>query len=62
MFWKYTRCADGIVNYLEKYLVYGVGQWTGWKGARGMAWVGKVSHLQKVMLKLAKDRFWRVDT
>jgi hypothetical protein len=27
-----------------------------------MAWVGKVSHLQKVMLESAKDRFWREDT
>jgi hypothetical protein len=27
-----------------------------------MAWVGKVSHLWKVMLESAKDWFWRVDT
>jgi hypothetical protein len=25
MFWKDTRCTDGIVDYLERYLVYGVG-------------------------------------
>jgi hypothetical protein len=33
---------------LERYMWYGVG----WK----------VSHLRKVMLESAKDRFWRVDT
>jgi hypothetical protein len=30
---------------------YGVGKWLDWKGARGMMWVGYVSHLQKVMLE-----------
>jgi hypothetical protein len=29
----------------------------GWKGAHGMVWVGKVSHLWNVMLESAKDRF-----
>jgi hypothetical protein len=33
-----------------------------WKGAQGMVWEGKVSHLRKVMLESAKDRFLRVDT
>jgi hypothetical protein len=27
-----------------------------------MVWDGKVSHLRKVMLESAKDRFYRVDT
>jgi hypothetical protein len=44
------------VDCLERYLVYGVGQWVDWKGARGMVWVGKVSHLRKVMLELAMNR------
>jgi hypothetical protein len=25
MFWHDTQCTDGIVDYLERYLVYGVG-------------------------------------
>jgi hypothetical protein len=36
---------------------HGVGKWSDWKGTRGMLWVGNVSHLQKVMLKSANDRF-----
>jgi hypothetical protein len=36
MFWHDTRCADGIVDCLKRYLVYGVGKWLNWKGARGM--------------------------
>jgi hypothetical protein len=45
MFWKDTNHADGIVDSLEMYLVYGMGKWSDWKGARGMVSVGKVSHL-----------------
>jgi hypothetical protein len=36
---------------------YDVGKWSDGKGARGMMWVGNVSHLRKVMLESAKDRF-----
>jgi hypothetical protein len=36
---------------------YGVGYWMDCKDARGMTWVGKVTHLQKVMLESAKDLF-----
>jgi hypothetical protein len=36
---------------------HGVGKLLDWKGARGMVWVGKVSHLWKVMLESAKGRF-----
>jgi hypothetical protein len=51
--------------FLERYSVYGwdcglfrkIPLGTEWKGARGMVWVGKVSHLRKVMLESAKYRF-----
>jgi hypothetical protein len=36
---------------------YGVGKWLDWKGVCGMVWVGRVSHLRKVMLESAKDWF-----
>jgi hypothetical protein len=36
---------------------YGVGKWLDWRGARGMVWDGKVSHLWQVMLESAKERF-----
>jgi hypothetical protein len=57
MFWHYTQCADGFVDCLERYLMYRMGKWLDWKGARGMVWDGKVSHLWKVMLKSVKHRF-----
>jgi hypothetical protein len=28
--WKDTQCADGIVDCLERYLVYSVGKWLDW--------------------------------
>jgi hypothetical protein len=27
MFWHDTRCMDGIVDCLERYLIYGVEKW-----------------------------------
>jgi hypothetical protein len=45
---RYLLVQSGKVLRLERYMWYGVG----WK----------VSHLRKVMLESAKDRFWRVDT
>jgi hypothetical protein len=45
MFWHDTRCTDGIGDCLERFLMYGVGEWLDWKGARGMVWDEKVSHL-----------------
>jgi hypothetical protein len=52
--------------FLERYPVYGwdcglfgkVLPGTEWDSG----WIGKVSHLRKVILKSAKDRFYRVDT
>jgi hypothetical protein len=47
MLWQDTRCMNGIMDCLERYLMYGVRKWLDWKGARGMVWVGKVSHCGK---------------
>jgi hypothetical protein len=57
MFWHDTRCTDGTVDCLERYLVYQVGKWLDCNGARDMVWVGKVSHLWKVILESVKDMF-----
>jgi hypothetical protein len=32
MFWKDTQCVNGIVECLEKYLMYSAGKWLDWKG------------------------------
>jgi hypothetical protein len=45
MFWHDTWCTDRIGDCLERFLMYGVGEWLDWKGARDMVWVEKVSHL-----------------
>jgi hypothetical protein len=29
----------GIVDYLKRYLMYGLGWWLDWKGAQSMNWV-----------------------
>jgi hypothetical protein len=62
MFWQDTQCTDEIVDCLERYLLV----WSGIVvGLERCMWYGvgwKVSHLRKVMLESAKDRFSRVDT
>jgi hypothetical protein len=57
MFWQDTRCADGIVDYLERYLLIWCGKVVGLERCPryGVGW--KVSHLRKVMLESAKDLF-----
>jgi hypothetical protein len=57
MFWHDTRCTDGIVDCLERYLLVQSGKVVGLKRylRYGVGW--KVSHLWKVMLESAKDRF-----
>jgi hypothetical protein len=57
MFWQDTRCTNGIVDCMERYLLVLCGivvglEWCPWYG---VGW--KVSHLRKVMLELAKDQF-----
>jgi hypothetical protein len=42
----------GIVDCLEMYLVYGLGWWLDWKGARSMDWV-----CGYFLLKSIKDHF-----
>jgi hypothetical protein len=57
MFWQDTWHMDGVVDCSEMYLLV----WRGTVvGLERYPWYGvgwKVSHLWKVMLKLAKDRF-----
>jgi hypothetical protein len=62
MFWQDTRCADEIVDCLERCLLVRCGKVVGLKRCPrcGVGW--KVSHLWKVILESAKDRFLRVDT
>jgi hypothetical protein len=57
MFWQYTRCMNGIVGCLERYLLVQCGIVVGleWCPRYGVGW--KVSHLWEVMLESAKDRF-----
>jgi hypothetical protein len=57
MFWQDTRCTDGIVDGLERYLLVWCGIVVGLEKCPryGVGW--KVSHLWKVVLKSAKDRF-----
>jgi hypothetical protein len=61
-FSKDTRCTDEIVDCLERYLLVRSGIVDGLERCSryGVGW--KVSHLWKVMLESAKDRFYRVDT
>jgi hypothetical protein len=42
----------GIIDCLERYLVYGLGWWLDWKGARRADWVGGY-----FLLESFKDRF-----
>jgi hypothetical protein len=62
MFWQNTRCMDGIVDCLKRYLLVQSRKVIGLERCLryGVGW--KVSHLRKVMLESAKDQFWRVDT
>jgi hypothetical protein len=57
MFWKDTRCMDGIVDCLKRYLLVQSGIVDGLERCLryGVGWT--VSHLRKVMLESAKDRF-----
>jgi hypothetical protein len=57
MFWHDTRCTDGIVDCLERYLLVQSGKVVGLERYPwyGVGW--KVSHLQKVMLESTKDWF-----
>jgi hypothetical protein len=57
IFWHDTRCMDGIVDYLERYLLVRSGKVVGLERCLryGVGW--KVSHLQKVILESTKDRF-----
>jgi hypothetical protein len=57
MFWHDTRGTDGIVDCLERYLLVRCGIVIGLERYPWYDVGWKISHLWKVMLKLAKDRF-----
>jgi hypothetical protein len=41
--WSVPGMRNGIVDGLERYLVYGLGLWLVWKGARSAVWLMIVS-------------------
>jgi hypothetical protein len=53
MFWQDTRCTDGIVDCLERYLLVRRGIVVGLERCPRYGVGYKVSHLRKVMLKIS---------